>query len=123
MVDLTAARKGIEMLYDCTCQIEELQSSESPETGITEQTWKVILSQQPCKRSIENVEAADKDNNVAIVSQVIRLFMAPEITVLPGSRITVTDKRGSIEIYESSGKSAVLTNHQEIILKTRDRWA
>ncbi len=123
MVDTTIARKAIEMLYDCKCTIENLAEVEDSETGIAEKVWQVVASDISCKRSIKNIELAETSDNAPAVAQVITLFLAPEVAVKAGSRITVTDKHGTITIYNSSGYPAVFTNHQEITLELVQKWA
>lgn len=122
MVDLSIARKGIELLYNCTCTIERLFDVVD-EYNITKQEWQVVAENIACKRAIKTIESATIENNVATVGQVIKLFIAPEIRVLAGDKIAVTDVHKFVEYYKSTGKPAIFYNHQEVILETVDRWA
>ena len=81
-------RKAIEMSYDFRADIFEKK--------------KVVVS------SVTNFEDSD-------VTQVIKLFMAPEINVKPGSKILVKGV-GGVVAYKSSGRPAVYPTHQEILL-------
>lgn len=123
VIDLSMARKGIEMLYNCKCTIENVAEVEDAQTGITSQSWEIVALDILCKRSIKNIAAADTENNVAVVTKQIKLFLAPEIEVKAGSRISVTDIHGFTEYYKSTGKPAIFHNHQEVILETVERWA
>ena len=56
------------------------------------------------------------------VAQTIKLFLEPEPVVPPGSRIEVT-QQGRTESYAQSGKAAVYSSHQEILLEIWKEYA
>lgn len=80
--------------------------------------WAVVDS----KQIIPIVSCDLKTESVAKTSQIIKLFMSPEIEIKPGAKITVT-QAGVTETYECSGTPAVYETHQEIILKLAERYA
>ena len=52
----------------------------------------------------------------------VKLFIAPEINVMPGSKIVVTQKGRTTE-YKNSGEPAIFDTHQEIMLVKFKGWA
>ena len=72
--------------------------------------------------SFENVSQADQTELGANVSQVVTLFISPEVYIPPGSMIEVTQNNVT-RTYKHSGISAIYTNHQEIILELEQEKA
>ena len=70
-------------------------------------------------RSISS--ASDGEEN-AKVTQIIELFIAPEISIKPGSKIIVT-QNGETVTYTRSGEAAKYETHQQIILDLWKGWA
>lgn len=118
-------RAAIESLYrdTCTVIVREKVTKANQSTGFQE---KVQLENQPCKisfsRAISAQPIAATDGVAAAITQDIKLFMAPEITIPPGSKIIVTHF-GKETAYQGSGVPAVFANHQEIRLELFDQWA
>ena len=118
---VNAQRKAIEALYKDSCEIVEYQKVKkaNKSTGYKEVS---ILQNQPCRLSIENNTSTALVDGAATVQQTIKLFISPDIVVLPGSKIIVT-RNNRITEYKSSGFSAVYCSHQEIILELFEGWA
>jgi len=122
MVNMKMARRHIESLYVGRCEIKEVRSVENLKTGITSPyEWHSVIVNQPCKLSTKTIAEASSEGSVATVAKVVKLFLAPEIRVKEGSRITVI-QHGMTEQYECSGTPAVYGNHQEIILRAVKKW-
>jgi hypothetical protein len=119
---VTGARKAIESLYAGKCTVYEYRSVTDPVTKITENREVSVLTDCPCRLSYKTVTGTSTDDGAATVAQTVKLFIAPEITIKPGSKITVI-QNGVTTDYQSSGRPAVYTNHQEIILELFARWA
>ena len=51
-----------------------------------------------------------------------KLFISPEVEIKPGSKIVVTQNGVTTE-FSNSGKPAIYTNHQEIMLKLFEDYA
>ncbi|WP_216629071.1 ABC transporter ATP-binding protein [Cytobacillus massiliigabonensis] len=119
---MNSRRKAIEKLYKGVCTIKEFQSVKDPETKRTKQTEVVILKDQPCRLSIKTVSATGERDNAATISQVTKLFIAPEVEIKPGTKIVVTQNQRTTE-YSYSGFPAVYPTHQEIVLKLFEGWA
>ena len=69
---------------------------------------------------------ADEEDYMASVHyaaavQTVKLLLPPDIVVLPGSKITVTQNKIT-EDYTSSGIPALYVTHQEIVLELFERW-
>lgn len=108
-------RKALEETYDGVCTIYERKPQEDPETGDTVfkevQVWENI----PCHLSYSSMPATGESDSGAAVTQVTKLFLAPEAEIKPGSRIEIT-QQGVTGSYSRSGKPAVYSSHQEIEL-------
>lgn len=116
------ARKAIESMYDGTCAIIERQKVKLPNksTGFMDI---VVLEDIPCRLSFKTITNTNQtETGVSAVVQVTKVFIAPEIQVKPGSKLTITQNDVTTE-YKSSGQPAIYTTHQEIELELFERWA
>lgn len=111
-----AHRAALEVTYDGVCKVYRNESVRDPDTGVTSKKEVCSVENQPCHLSFSSFSAADGTGTVTNVTQIIKLFLAPEIVIEPGSRIEVT-QQGRTESYGQSGKAAVYSSHQEIILE------
>lgn len=108
----------------CNVTVRKSYKRDNKSTGFREE---VIMEDVPCKLSFyDNFVSANSpatpNGNVAPLKQLVKLFIAPNITIPPGSKITVTHN-GNITDYTHSGTPAMFTNHQEILLELFDKWA
>lgn len=127
MVSLEAARKAARKAHESTyyegfCTITEYVGTIDATTKITEQSEKIVAENQPCKLSFEQTTTAQQTETAAAVTQAVKLFIAPEIEVKPGSKITVT-QHGVTLTYAVSGKPAIYPTHQEVQLEIFRGWA
>lgn len=90
-------------------------------TKLTEQKEVATLENQPCKLSYEKINTTDT-NGAAIQSMETKLFISPEVEIKAGSKIVVTQNGVTTE-FSNSGKPAIYTNHQEIMLKLFEDYA
>ena len=119
---MVKARKAIESMYDGTCTIIECQKVKLPNksTGFKDI---VVLEDIPCRLSFKTITNTNQaETGVSAVVQVTKVFIAPEIQVKPGSKLTITQNDVTTE-YKSSGQPAIYTTHQEIELELFERWA
>lgn len=117
-----AARKAIESTYQDTCTIFERRDVRDDKTGITRKNGEfTVFENQPCKLSFEKLAAVVQTETVAAVAQGIKLFMAPEINVCPGSKVVV-EHAGVKTEYSASGKPAVYPTHSETMLELFRGW-
>lgn len=111
-------RAVVEQMYDGVCSVYGMQQIKDPETRVTRQEEILVAQSIPCHLSFSGTSAAAGSETVTAVPQTIKLFLAPELVIEPGSRIEVT-QQGRTEAYAQSGKAAVYGSHQEILL---DLW-
>lgn len=119
MVELKT--KAIEMLYKDRCEIIEYQKirNENKSMGFAEVS---VIKDQPCRLSVESSGTAADLNGAATAAQTIKIFISPNITVAPGSKIIVTHF-GKDTAYKSSGFPSVYCSHQEVNLELFRGWA
>ena len=110
------ARKAIESQYTGVCTVIEYGKVRDEESKITHHGEVVALDRQPCKLSFEKTAAVVQTDTAAAVGQCVKLFIAPEVMVKPGSKIIV-EQNGRVGEYLASGEPAVYSSHQEIALE------
>lgn len=114
-------RKAIESLYIDKCDIIQLVSEKNPINKRTELTEKVVHKSVPCRLSIKNLAPASDSDTGSSASQLITVFLAPELDIPAGSKFLITHYGRTFK-YESSGYPAIYSSHQEIRLQRSD-WA
>lgn len=117
-----AARKAIESTYEGFMTVSEYKAVKDPVTKITRNQEVVVLENQPCKLSFETVTAAIQTGTAATVSQAVKVFVSPDITIKAGSKLKIT-QNGITTEYSLSGIPAVYPTHQEIMLELSDTTA
>lgn len=119
---MVRVRKAIESTYNCTCNVIEHEKvkKENKSTGFAD---KIVLENKKCKLSFESITSTNQNDVNAKVTQVTKLFIAPELDIKSGSRIDVKNEQGVTIAYESSGQPAKYESHQEIMLKLFEGWA
>lgn len=122
MVDeLKQAREAIQSMWTGICNIFGFKNSKN-KYGTVVSEVKELYKNIPCRLSFKNISQTEQTESVAKTSQVVKLFIAPEVYVPPGSIVEVT-QNGVTRKYKHSGISAVYTNHQEIILDVEQEKA
>jgi hypothetical protein len=118
---MVKTRKAIESLYDGKCTITEHQKikKENKSTGFQDV---VVLKDIPCRLSFKTINTTKQtDTAASAVVQTTKVFLAPEIQVKPGSKLTITQNDVTTE-YKSSGEPAFYSTHQEIVLDLFKGW-
>ncbi|MDR1692273.1 MAG: hypothetical protein LBR72_02855 [Oscillospiraceae bacterium] len=120
---MNAVRKAIEGLYDgvCTVYVREASPGHDPVSGETVFVENAVISDAPCRLSYSRITETSP-GVAARVTQTVKLFIAPEAEVPPGSKITVT-QNGVTGHYAQSGEAAVYASHREIPLALFERYA
>ena len=122
MVDeLKQAREAIQSMWTGICNIFWFKNSKN-KYGTVVSEVKELYKNIPCRLSFKNISQTEQTESMAKTSQVVKLFIAPEVYVPPGSIVEVT-QNGVTRKYKHSGISAVYTNHQEIILDAEQEKA
>lgn len=124
----SAVSRYIGGLFDGRCDIYEYVA-ETAENGSSVQKEQAAALDVPCRLSYttrlsysglksSGGYAAVPANNAV---QQIKLFLGPDITVKPGSKVVVT-QNGVTEAYKNSGEAAVYPSHTEIVLEKAEKW-
>jgi len=108
-------------MYKAQCTVYEYQSVQDTDTKISDMQEVPVLTEQPCRLSFQTITDTSMVDGAGVPSQVIKLFVAPEIVIKPGCKIVVTQNGRTIN-YRLAGQSAVYTNHQEIVLDLFKGW-
>ena len=106
----------LSVLWIGKCTIYEYQNITDPETYQTTQKAVPVLVNEPCRLSYNHEQSTNIQSGAAVVSQSITLFIRPDLVIKPGSVIEIT-QHGVTEKYKGSGKPAIYSNHQEIVLE------
>lgn len=118
-----SARKVIENNhYDGICTVTEHKKVKDSITKISGYQDFVALENQPCHLIFKTVNSAEQSESAAAVEQTTKLLISPDITIKPGSKITVTQE-GVTTDYTYSGIPAVYATHQEIVLELFREWS
>lgn len=117
------SRTAIELLYRDFCTISENRMVKDEATHESKLQTVETVTMQPCRLSVKSISAASPADPVASVSQVVKLFIAPEIDIPEGSRIEVRRFNGSEQSFKSSGTPAVYSSHQEVIIEPVKSYA
>lgn len=117
-----AARKAMEDTYSGVLTVTERRKVRNEQTKLTSVEDVVVLLNQPCKLSFESVAPVQQSETAAAVSQTVKLFLAPDVMISPGSKLTVM-QNGVTGDYTRSGVAAVYPTHQEIMLELFERWS
>lgn len=115
-------RKAIESFYNGKCTIVEYQKVKkaNKSTGFQEV---VVREDIPCRLSFSTINTiVPRDDGASTIRQVIKVFLAPEIQVKPGSKLTITQNDVTND-YKNSGEPATYSTHQEIILELFKGWS
>lgn len=118
---MNMVRKVIESTYQGLLTVTEHKKVKDEKSRLTAYKDEVVLENQPCKLSFEQLQTAVQGESAASVAQTAKLFLAPDIIIKPGSRITVMQS-GVTNNYTCSGVPAVYPTHQEIILDLFEEW-
>lgn len=122
MTDMEMVRKAIESTYIGECDVIEYKTTKNKINKRNEHKEEIVLRKQKCRISFENISNSTQDGNTNNITQIIKLFIAPEINIKTGSKIIVTQNKKT-QAYKNSGEPAVYETHQEIMLELFESWA
>lgn len=92
-----------------------------PDTHLTRPQEVIVLENAPCRLSFETIKPATETDTVATLAQGVKLFLAPESVINPGSKVIVMQAGRTTE-YTASGQPAVYDTHQEVILSLDNKY-
>lgn len=119
---MNMVRMAIEASYSGTLTVTEMQKVKDARSKLTMERPVVVLEGQPCRLSFETLKSAEQSRSAAAVTQTAKLFVSPDISIQPGSKLTISQDNVTAD-YACSGIPAVYPTHQEIILALFDGWA
>lgn len=118
-----AVRKIMESQYEDFCDIVERQKTGQKEHGVDIYKEVTTYHEQPCKLSYKMIKNNDAGDLTSSLKQEVEIFLSPDVTVNPGSKIIVTHVGLPAMTYANSGLPAVHPTHQEVILVPFRRWS
>ena len=116
------ARKAMELLYEHTCTVIEYRKEKDSITKITGMKEVSVLENQPCKLSFSTSKSTQQTESANEITQVIKLFIAPEIEIKEGSKLVI-NHNGKVSEYKNSGVPSIFPTHQEIVLELFKGWS
>ncbi|MBC6681311.1 hypothetical protein [Zhenpiania hominis] len=120
MVDMKLAEQAVKSLWRDTMTVIEHRKVKK-ENGITGFEDVETIKGEPCKIIFKTLQATDQQE-AAGLTQGIKLLCDKNRTIPEGSKILVLHE-GIETAYRQSGKPAVYSVHQEIMLELFERWA
>ncbi|WP_038289801.1 hypothetical protein [Acetivibrio straminisolvens] len=120
-----AERAAIEMTYEDTCTIYRM-AEVTGSNKITKMERVPVAENVICSLSSMQIRPSEQTAAQNDVEYTVKLFLGPEINVLPGDQIDVkrfgrvNPASGTVLKYESTGQPMVYATHQEIMVKGRD---
>ncbi|MEK3973720.1 hypothetical protein [Psychrobacillus sp. FSL K6-1267] len=119
---MNAVRNAIETLYKGICTVQIWMEVEDPVTHVSSFQEVPLLTKQKCRLSFEKQMTTTNTVGPAVIAQTTKLFIAPELDIPAGSKITVTQEGRTLD-FARSGEPAIYSNHQEILLEPFKRYA
>ena len=116
------ARKAIESTYEDSCNVFELLDIYDENSKQTTKKEVIVLENQSGKISYKTVSKNEETETGSEKSQVIEMFISPDIKIKSGSKIEVTH-RGIKTVYKNSGEPSIYETQQTIILELFDKWS
>lgn len=77
------ARQAIEDAYDCLCDIIEYKTTKNSINKQTEYKEEIVVKKQACRISYKNITNTNQSEQENVVTQIVKLFIAPEIQIKP----------------------------------------
>ncbi len=117
-------KRVLDKFYTDRCTVVEV----CPVTtdGLTRFYEKTVYENIPCKISVKaflfGENAAGEGNNLSKVSKKAKLFLPPEYTILPGSRVEIYSK-GRKSVYGKSGEMNYYFSHNEVMVEIEKKYA
>lgn len=115
-------RKALEELYDGTVTCITREKTFNEKKKVTDYVEKIQFEDVPCRLSHSKTQVNTVQAPAEHPAQEIKLFVAPEVTIPPASKLVVT-QNGVTRCYRQSGVPAVYQSHQEILVELSERWS
>ncbi len=115
-------KNALKRLWDGLCDVYVVETTVNTENGRNERTEVLKIQNEPCRLSFSNISTTTEQDSAPLIQQAVKLFISKSVEIPPGSKIVVTQE-GEQTIYTNSGKPAVYSCHQEIVLEHFKEWA
>lgn len=113
---------AVRALWRGKCDVYILETAVNPGNGRDEPKEVPIYEKQPCRISFSSVSSTTEQDGAPLIQQTVKLFIDNSVEIPAGSKVVVT-QNGKTGDYQRSGKPAVYSEHQEIVLVPFERWA
>ena len=114
--DCMVNKNPLATLWNGLATIYEYKDIKDIDTYQTRQEMVAVITDEPCRLSYNHEQSTNIQSGAAVVSQSITLFIRNDLVIKPGSVIEIT-QNGVTEKYKGSGKPAIYSQHQEIVLQ------
>jgi len=119
--------KALSKLWTDRCDVYISEPTQTTDTGRTTSVERRLHQDIPCRLSFRRgIEAIgiirDVQEIAAEAEQAVRLFLAPNVDIPPGSRIVIRRQDGRELRFCRSGVPAIFESHQEIRMEREDRF-
>ncbi|GHU86741.1 hypothetical protein FACS1894198_7040 [Clostridia bacterium] len=114
--------EALKKLWKDKCSVFIQVKTQNLETKMMEFSEQLLFEDEPCKLSFETLKSAGTKDDVATISQIVKLFISKELRIPAGSKIVVTRDEQEFN-YRQSGAPGIFSIHQEIPLQLFERYA
>lgn len=115
-------RNALKKLWDGLCDVYVRETVINPKNGRNETVEVLKLQNQPCRLSFSTISSTSENSGASLIQQTTKLFIDKNVEIPPGSKLAITQE-GKTIAYQMSGKSAIYSCHQEIMLELFKEWA
>jgi hypothetical protein len=105
----------LSVLWIGKATISEYKDVTDPKNFQTSHQLVPIVVDEPCRVSYKQEPSTNIATGAAQLTQIIMLFIRPDIEIKAGSVIEVTQHGRTLK-YKRSSKPAIYSNHQEVVL-------
>ena len=120
---IAQAKKAQESQYRDLCTVYEYRDVTDGKSKLTRKEEVAVLEDIACRLSFELLYGVSQTDTGAQTAQRVKLFIAPEVRIPAGCKITVKLSGGEVLSYGLSGVPAVYPTHQEIRMEPFEEWA
>ena len=106
----------LSILWKGKATISEYKKVTDDDTFQTSHKLVPVVIDEPCRVSYRQEPSTNIATGAAQLTQIIMLFIRPDIDIKAGSVIEVTQESRTVK-YKRSSKPAIYSNHQEVVLE------
>ncbi len=114
-------KNALRKLWDGLCDVYIRETIVNQANGRDEPVETCVLQGEPCRLSFTTISSTKENSEAALIQQVVKLFIDKDVDIPEGSKIVVTQE-GKTGNYCRTGKPALYSSHQEIVLEHFKEW-